>query len=156
MIKRITVLILFSIFLPTVVYASDNHAFENYLKGFNYQERKDMKINIPEMLQLYKLGKVQIIDVRFREEYAVFSFSFVQNIPLNELPDRLKELDSSKMIITVCPHYDRAEIARTFLTLKGYRSKYLVDGLLGLAEYLRGDKAKEFFYEQKHDRNLIN
>lgn len=87
---------------------------------------------------------MQIIDVRFREEYQVYRFGFIKNIPLNELPDRLKELDKSKIIVTVCPHYDRAEIARTFLTLKGYQSKYLVEGFLGLADYLRGDRAKDF------------
>ncbi len=61
-------------------------------------------------------------------------------------------MDETKIIVTVCPHYDRAEIARTFLTLKGYHSKYLVEGLLGLADYLRGDRAKEFYEEQKHKR----
>jgi len=49
----------------------------------------------------------------------------------------------------VCPHYDRAELARTFLTLKGYRSKYLVEGLIGLADYLRGDRAKDFINDMK-------
>jgi len=71
-------------------------------------------------------------------------FGFIKNIPLNELPDRLKELAKGKLIVTVCPHCDRAEIARTYLTLQGYRSRYLVEGLLGLAEYLRGDRAKSF------------
>jgi rhodanese-related sulfurtransferase len=55
----------------------------------------------------------------------------------------------TKIIVTVCPHYDRAEIARTFLTLRGYRSKYLVEGVVGLAEYLRGDKIKDFLKEIK-------
>jgi hypothetical protein len=40
-------------------------------------------------------------------------------------------------------------MARIFLTLKGYRSKYLVEGLLGLADYLRGDRAKDFINEIK-------
>lgn len=152
MIKKIIMLLVFSIFITPVTYAEESVTFENYLKAFDYQERSNMKIGIPEMLQLYKQGMVQIIDVRFPEEHKVYSFSFIKNIPLNELPDRLKELDKSKIIVTVCPHYDRAEIARTFLTLKGYQSKYLTDGLLGLADYLRGDRAKDFFKEQKHER----
>lgn len=73
-----------------------------------------MKIGISEMRQLYKQGKVQIIDVRFPEEYQADSFSFIKNIPLNELPDRLKELDKTKIIVTVCPHYDRAEMPADF------------------------------------------
>ena len=123
--------------------------FDNYLRSFDYRERVNMKIGIEETLQLYKQGKVQIIDIRFREEHQAYSFGFMTHIPLNELPDRLKEVDKSKMIVTVCPHYDRAEMARIFLTLKGYESKYLVEGLLGLANYLRGDRAKDFINSMK-------
>ncbi|HBG18712.1 MAG TPA: rhodanese-like domain-containing protein [Desulfobulbaceae bacterium] len=119
-------------------------SFDEYLKAFDYQERKDMKIDIPEMIELYKKGMVQIIDIRFKEEQQVYNFSFMKSIPLNELPTRLDELEKDKIIVTMCPHYDRAEIARTYLTLKGYRSKYLVSGAVGLTEYLRGDKARDF------------
>ena len=137
---------LFSLLMHTSLSAQDlqSVSFVDYLKRFDYKERKNMKIDIPEMLDLYKQGKVQIVDIRFPEEYQAYSFSFIKNIPLNELPARLGELDSSKVIVTVCPHYDRAEIARTYLTLKGFQSKYLVDGVVGLAEYLRGDKARDF------------
>jgi len=137
-------IMLFALLMITPAYSGESVSFENYLKAFDYQERRNMKIGIQEMLHLYKQGRVQIIDIRFREEHQVYSFGFMKHIPLNELPDRLKELDKSKIIVTVCPHYDRAEIARTFLTLKGYQSKYLVEGLLGLADYLRGDRAKDF------------
>ena len=137
---------LFSLLMHTSLSAQDLQtvSFDDYLKRFDYKERKNMKVDIPEMLDLYKQGKVQIVDIRFPEEYQAYSFSFIKNIPLNELPARIGELDSSKVIVTVCPHYDRAEIARTYLTLKGFQSKYLVDGVVGLAEYLRGDKARDF------------
>jgi rhodanese-related sulfurtransferase len=147
--KKAVWILLFAFLMTTPTYAGESITFENYLKSFDYQERRNMKIGIPEMLSLYKRGQAQIIDIRFREEHQVYSFGFMKHIPLNELPDRLKELDTSKIIVTVCPHYDRAEIARTFLTLKGYRSKYLVEGLLGVAEYLRGDRAKDFMNDIK-------
>jgi rhodanese-related sulfurtransferase len=147
MVKNGVLALLCLLLMTTQVYAGESVSFENYLKAFDYQERRNMKIGIQEMLHLYKQGSVQIIDIRFREEHQVYSFGFIKHIPLNELPDRLKELDRSKIIVTVCPHYDRAEIARTFLTLKGYQSKYLVEGLLGLADYLRGDRAKDFIHE---------
>jgi rhodanese-related sulfurtransferase len=108
-----------------------------------------MKIKSAEALELYKKGEVEFIDIRFREEQASWNFPFMKKIPLNELPNRLGELDKNKTIITVCPHYDRAEIARLYLTMKGYKSRYLTDGLLGLAGYLRGDEAKEFIEETK-------
>lgn len=124
--------------------AAEPSTFDHYLRAFDYEERSHMKIGIREMLDLYKQRQVQIIDVRFREEYQVYHFDFIKHIPLNELPDRIKELDKTKTIVTVCPVYDRAAIARIYLTLRGYNSRYLVDGLIGLAQYLRGDRAREF------------
>lgn len=150
-ITKSAMIVFFFIMISNLVCSQElkSQTFDEYLKKFDYAERKNMKIEIPELLDLYKKGMVQIIDIRFPEEYQVYSFSFIKNIPLNELPDRLSEIDQTKIIVTVCPHYDRAEIARTYLALKGYRSKYLVDGFVGLAEYLRGDKAKDFINETK-------
>ncbi len=125
-------------------------SFEKYLKSFDYQARKDMKISTEEMLRLVAEHKAQVIDIRFKEEYAAWHMGFAKNIPLNELPKRLDELDKSKLIITACPHNDRANIARMFLFLKGYRVKYLKDGLLDVAKYLRGDRAEKFI--KNYDR----
>jgi len=119
-------------------------SFDSYLESFNYKARKEMKIGTEEMLKLVADHKAQVIDIRFKEEYKAWHMVFSKNIPLNELPDRLHELDKNRLIITVCPHNDRANIARIYLHLKGYRVKYLKDGLLDVAEYLRGDKAKTF------------
>ncbi len=118
--------------------------FDNYLRNFGYDERKAMKIQLPELLKLYKEKKVQLIDIRFKEEYTAWSVGIGQHIPLNELPDRLDELDPDKTIVTMCPHYDRAEIARLYLTIKGYHSRYLTDGMLGIVKELRGDIARDY------------
>jgi len=118
--------------------------FADYLNTFDYQERQAMKIQLPEMLALYEKGEAQIIDIRFREEYEAWHLGFGDHIPLNELPDRLDEIDPTKTIVTICPHYDRAEIARLFLRLKGYNARYLTDGMLGIVNHLRGDIAKDY------------
>ncbi|MBI5558131.1 MAG: rhodanese-like domain-containing protein [Deltaproteobacteria bacterium] len=123
--------------------------FSTYLRSFNYREREEMKIKTEELIKLYQEGKVQIVDVRFSEETGLWDFSFTTRIPINELPDRLAELDKNKIIVTVCPHYDRASLARHYLALQGYRAKYLTDGLLKLAEALRGDDAREFYNQTK-------
>ncbi len=119
-------------------------SFDDYLKSFDYDERKAMKIKLNEMLKLYEEGKAEIIDIRFKDEYEAWHLGFGKNIPLNELPNRIDELDKNKTIVTVCPHYDRAEIARLFLKLKGFNARYLTDGLLGTVDYLRGDKARDY------------
>ena len=124
-------------------------SFEEYLLKFDYQERNEMKIKTPDMLALVEEGKAILVDIRFREEFEVWHMNFAKNIPLNELPKRLHELPKDKLIITACPHYDRSSMARMYLTLNGYNAKYLNDGLLKTAEFLRGDNAKEFLDEYR-------
>ena len=126
--------------------------FDSYLKSFDYQERKDMKIQLSELFELYAKGEAQVIDIRFNEEYAAWSVGFGDHIPLNELPDRINEIDSNKTIVTMCPHYDRAEIARLFLKLKGFNARYLTSGMLGIVDYLRGDKAKDYVNKLEENR----
>jgi len=119
-------------------------SFDNYLRSFDYDERKAMKINLKELFELLEQDKVELIDIRFKEEYIAWNLGFGKNIPLNELPNRINEIDKNKVVVTICPHYDRAEIARLFLKLKGFNAKYLTDGMLGIVDYLRGDKARDF------------
>ncbi len=117
---------------------------EQYVSNFSYQERKDMKIDSKELVKLIKEKKAQLVDIRFKEEHEAWRMGFAVNIPLNELPKRLNELDRNKIIVTACPHKDRATIAMVYLKTKGFKARYLEDGLTGLAEYLRGDKARDF------------
>jgi rhodanese-related sulfurtransferase len=124
-------------------------SYDTYLSAFTYEERKSMKINSVDLTVMLEEGTAQLIDIRFKEEYEAWHMPFSINIPINELPKRLNELDKSKVIVTACPHKDRAIMARTFLKLKGYETRYLVDGLIGLAEFLRGDNTKEFVEESK-------
>ncbi len=116
--------------------------FGDYLRTFSYDERKAMKIQMKELFDLLEANKAQLIDIRFPEEYAAWHLGIGTHIPLNGLPDRMDELDPNKTIVTMCPHYDRAEIARLYLKLKGFNARYLTDGMLGLVDYLRGDRAK--------------
>ncbi|MBA3026254.1 MAG: rhodanese-like domain-containing protein [Sulfurimonas sp.] len=127
-------------------------SYESYLSAFTYEERKAMKINSVELTVMLEEGTAQLVDIRFKEEYEAWHMPAAINIPMNELPKRLNELDKSKVIVTACPHKDRAIMARTFLKLKGYDTRYLTDGLTGLAEYWRGDNAREFIQEY----NLIH
>jgi len=57
------------------------------------------------------------------------------------------ELPKDKIIVTACPHKDRSSIAMAYLRTRGYNARYLTDGLVGLAENLRGDNAREFMEE---------
>lgn len=74
--------------------------------------------------------------------------------PLNELPKRLAELPKDKIIVTACPHKDCSSIAMAYLRTKGYKAKYLIDGLIGLAENLHGDNATEFLEDVQKSQQL--
>ncbi|MFN4157567.1 MAG: rhodanese-like domain-containing protein [Gemmobacter sp.] len=81
--------------------------FDAYLRGFDHDERLQIKIGLEETLDLYAKGEVQLIDIRFREEHAAWSVAIGQHVLLNELPERLDKLGRAKVIVPMCPHYDR-------------------------------------------------
>ena len=116
---------------------------EQNLLDFDYAERRDMKIGSKDLVRMLTEKKVVLVDIRFKEEHTAWHMGFGLQIPLNELPKRLKELDRTKLIVTACPHKDRSALAMVYLKTQGFDVKYLEDGLLGLAELLRGDRAKE-------------
>lgn len=146
---KLRALFLFPFLVATFNVNAEQQTLENYLTNFDYDARIAMKAGTRELVDLLKQGKAQLIDIRFKEEYAAWQVGPSRNIPLNELPKRLNELDKNKIIVTACPHKDRAIIAMTYLQTKGYKTMYLKDGLIGLAEYLRGDNAKDFM-QQMH------
>jgi len=118
--------------------------FDSFLTKFDYETRADMKIDSKRLITLLAEKKAVLVDIRFKEEVMAWRMGFGLQIPLNELPKRLAELPRDKIIVTACPHKDRSSIAMTYLRTKGYNARYLTDGLIGLAENLRGDNAKDF------------
>jgi rhodanese-related sulfurtransferase len=143
-----TILILIFLFLTALpAHANDSKtdAFDAYLKKFDNRERSDMKIRIPELIELHRRNRVQIIDIRTAEEHSDYNLEFIKHIPVDEFPDRLGELDRSKIIVPVCSVYVRAAIIRTYLTLKGFDTRYLVDGMAGLSRYLKRSGASDSF-----------
>ena len=136
-------ILLFGFFTPAN--ASEQH-LESYISSFDYEARKEMKMNSEELIKLLMEGKAQLIDIRFHEERAAWKVGYSVNIPINELPGRLNEIDKDKIVVTACPHKDRAIIAMVYLRSQGIKARYLTDGLIGLAEHLRGDNAEEFVY----------
>ena len=127
--------------------SSQELSLENYLLNYDYESRTEMKIKSKELVRLLKDNKAQLIDIRFEEEYKSWNMPIAISIPLPDLPNNLNKLNKKKIIVTACPHKDRAIIAMTYLKTKGYKVKYLTDGLIGLAEYLRGNNAYNFILE---------
>lgn len=117
---------------------------ENYLLGYGYESRQAMKATSKQVIDWLEDGKAVLVDIRFAEEQQAWGMGVGLKIPLNELPKRLNELPKDKIVVTACPHKDRATIAMVYLRTQGFDARYLTDGLLGLMENLRGEEAKYF------------
>lgn len=116
---------------------------EKYISEFNFDSGKEMKVDSKTLVAMLKEGKAQLVDIRFPEEYQAWKVGPSINIPLNELPQRWSEIDKTKLTVTVCPHSDRSAVAMVYLRSKGVKAKFVSDGLLGIAENLRGEVARE-------------
>ena len=119
--------------------------FEQYIKEFDYPSIPAMKMGSKKLLEQIKAGEADVIDIRFKEEYNLWRVDFIRNIPINELPDRLNELDKTKTIVLVCPHETRSIIAVHFLLTRGIKAKFLAGGLTELQQNLLGGQAREFY-----------
>ena len=143
--KQVMFIILVFFFLPAIGFAGDNNnKLETYIKNFDYDARIEMKVSSKKLIDLLEDGKAVMVDIRYEAEQQTWGFDFGLKIPLSELPNRLNELPKDKIIVVACPHKDRAIIAMSYLRSKGIVARYLSDGLIGLAENLRGDSALYF------------
>ena len=139
---RLITLFIF-VLCPITALGSDK-VLESYIENYHYDSRIEMKTSSKQLIDLLEDGKAVLVDIRFKEEQQLWGVGFALQIPLNELPARLNELPKDKIIVTACPHKDRAIIAMTYLRSRGIPARYLTDGLLGLVENLRGDEALYF------------
>lgn len=85
----------------------------------------------------------QLLDVRNPEELANGRFPDAINIPLNQLRDRLSELDPAKSYIVSCHSGLRSYVAERLLKQKGFTVKNL-DGAFALYKTVRPE---ELIYE---------
>lgn len=136
-------LIIFLLFSITQT-ATSQDILEDYISNFTYESTKTMRIDNEKLTQLLIDDEAILLDIRFKEEQESWVMPFATLMPISELPAKYESLDKSKLIVTACPQKDRSIIAMMYLKSKGFNVMYLSDGLLGLADYLKGGKAKVF------------
>ncbi|MCS6985513.1 MAG: rhodanese-like domain-containing protein [Leptospiraceae bacterium] len=72
------------------------------------------------ILEKIKNGAI-VVDVRTPMEYHAGHYPGAINIPVDQLPARLSELDKKKEIIVYCASGARSSSAKMFLEQKGYK-----------------------------------
>lgn len=75
-----------------------------------------------------KLKDAYILDVRTEEEYNYSHINIAKHIPLDELRDRINELDKQKTIFVYCHTGLRSYIACRILNQNGFKTKNITGG----------------------------
>lgn len=98
-------------------------------------QRRGSKISLLQATQLINQGKTLILDVREGAEYAAAHLRDSRHIPLNELSNRVAELEKfkAKAVIVVCASGMRSSKATAQLKRAGFNEVYSLDG--GLAAW---------------------
>ena len=112
--------------------AGDHQAeVERVLRAY-YFSKDDMEpVDRRELMDRARRGLVVVLDVRPAEEYAAGHVPGAVNIPIDELPRRLRELPRSKHIVAYCRgafclmSFEAVELLRR----KGLRAARMEDGL---------------------------
>ncbi len=77
-----------------------------------------------------RLDQVQLVDVRYEKEWQVGHIEGAVNIPEDDLPERLGELDRDRPVVTVCRAGTRSEEAAGWLRGQGFDAESLDGGML--------------------------
>lgn len=81
-----------------------------------------------------RIGNVHVVDVRLPHEWEAGRVDGAVHIPLQELADRLNELDRSTPVVTVCRSGSRSADAAARLRQDGFDAENLDGGLLAWAQ----------------------
>ena len=100
-------------------------------------------IDIGSFLSGVFSGQMELLDIRSRQEYTLLHAGFGLHIPASELPDRLSELPTGKILVVVCHTHTRSPRVAAFLGQKGFRAVWLQNGLVGLAHFFTSANAEQ-------------
>ncbi len=78
---------------------------------------------------------VQIIDVRYPNEWEAGRIEGAVHIPHDDLADRLEEIDRRRPLVTVCRSGNRSGRAAEFLRDEGFHAENLEGGMEAWAEH---------------------
>ncbi len=77
-----------------------------------------------------RLEQIQLVDVRYGNEWEVGHIEGAVNIPEDDLAERLDELDRGRPVVTVCRAGTRSDDAAEWLRGQGFDAESLDGGML--------------------------
>jgi len=97
-----------------------------------FHKRDDMEaVSHEELLERSRDGLVTVLDVRPKDEFAMEHLPGAKNIPVEELENRLSEIDPAQEVIAYCrgPYCVLSFEAVAALRQRGIKARRLEDGL---------------------------
>jgi rhodanese-related sulfurtransferase len=76
----------------------------------------------------------QLVDVRAAHEWEGGHISGALHLPLDQLGERIEELDKDRPVVLYCRGGTRSSMATEALAASGYEAMKLTDGVVGWAE----------------------
>ncbi len=76
-----------------------------------------------------RVGDVQVVDVRYANEWDAGRIDGAVHVPADELDQRLGELDPDRPVVTVCRTGNRSASAAELLTAEGFDAENLDGGM---------------------------
>lgn len=104
---------------------------DKVLRGY-FHERDNMEpISHEDLLDRTRDGLVTVLDVRPKDEFALGHLPGAVNIPLDELENRLSEIDDTQEVIAYCrgPYCVMSFEAVSALREKGFSARRMEDGI---------------------------
>jgi rhodanese-related sulfurtransferase len=92
--------------------------------------RGDMPVTYWDELNKLPSEKGMLVDVRTKEEFAQGAVSMANNVPLDELRDKLGELNKEATIYPYCRVGQRSYMATRILKQHGFDAKNISGGFL--------------------------
>lgn len=87
------------------------------------------EITLSDFLRLRKQRELTVIDVRVPEQYNERHLTEAQNLPLEDLPNRLGEFQEDQTYYLICRSGNRSRLATEFLLEQGIQAVNVQSGM---------------------------
>ncbi len=106
-----------------------NDTFSKWLKelDLSFWGTAQHKVTPAQFFERQKSENAVLVDLRSPEEVGYLTLPFALHIPINELPDRWREIPNDRLVATFCSSTTRAVVAWTYLQLQGLEKVRILD-----------------------------
>ncbi len=118
-------------------------AFDAWLSGLDlsFWGAARHKVTAEQFFARRQSEGAVLLDVRSAEEAGQLAVPFALHIPMNELPERWREIPTDRLVATWCSAGTRAAIAYAYLQLRGLDNvRIFAGGYHELADELKTGK----------------